>query len=279
MKIGPNLGILGQGNDKVGKLKEKAEDLSITAAALKKVIGDGFAQSGKGSVQKAGLYVKNTPVKLTRGGVAKSAGLGLLAAGIISLYGMPPLGVAATGGLFFFYALERLCPDKERMPENSQTLKPAPEKKVHPHLDSWVEALHSEKRMTRINALEVVLEYGDENKVEQIASVLNDPDHVVRGFAAFQMGKTDSRRAVPYLTEFLRTEHNREEKDWYNRREAVNALGSIGGKEAVKTLIGALEDESPEVREAAVSALKSNPDKNALAALAKYKIKQKLGKA
>lgn len=95
----------------------------------------------------------------------------------------------------------------------------------------------------------------------------------VRHRASRVLGEIGDKRAIGPLMEFLRTPYRYEGTPGYSdggggRTAAINALQKLAGKEAVPTLIEALEHPSWEVRKAAAETLGNLGDERAIDPLA-----------
>jgi HEAT repeat protein len=85
---------------------------------------------------------------------------------------------------------------------------------------------------------------------------LQDPDGLVRQIAARGLGEMEDGTAVEALGRHLVND-----EDWHVRQTAAQALLSIGGPEAVASLVRGLDDPVKEVRLAAVKGVaKLDPD-------------------
>jgi HEAT repeat protein len=87
----------------------------------------------------------------------------------------------------------------------------------------------------------------------------NDPE--ARLLAVQRLADADSARAFDSLAEAIRDE------DMRVARAAVTAIGKISGEKPTNVLINALADHHPELRQAAVDALRNKPTEHVIAAL------------
>ena len=96
---------------------------------------------------------------------------------------------------------------------------------------------------------------GDRAVLPALLAALRDPNRDVRWVAIEALGELGDRRAVGALVQYL-TARRKEAYRW-GRRLVANALGAIGGPEAVDALTPMLEDPDPFVRrDAALSLLR-----------------------
>jgi HEAT repeat protein len=92
--------------------------------------------------------------------------------------------------------------------------------------------------------------------VGMVITLLDDPDYRIRSTAIGILGSIgpQAKEAIPLLISRLRDKQ-------YTGSEAGEALGRIGGKDVVPTIIRLLEDSDPNVRyHAAISLGKIGPD-------------------
>ncbi len=104
----------------------------------------------------------------------------------------------------------------------------------------------------------------DPKAVEPLLAALRDPKRDVRWAAIEALGELGDRRAVPPLIQYLR----RKEAYRWGKRLVANALGAIGGGEAVEALTGLLADADPFVRRVAALAILRRGDATLLGRLA-----------
>ncbi|MGZ4846423.1 MAG: HEAT repeat domain-containing protein [Halobacteriota archaeon] len=91
--------------------------------------------------------------------------------------------------------------------------------------------------------------------INDITSMLNDPEPNVRRATAEALGFIGESAATSYLVRALKDEQ------WYVRREVTQALGRIGDVAAIPYLIRAFQvEEDPDIREAALTALQPFDD-------------------
>ena len=96
---------------------------------------------------------------------------------------------------------------------------------------------------------------GDRAALPALLAALKDPNRDVRWVAIEALGDLGDRRAVQALVQYL-TARRKEAYRW-GRRLVANALGAIGGPEAIDALTSMLEDPDPFVRrDAALSLLR-----------------------
>ncbi|MEM7245859.1 MAG: PilT/PilU family type 4a pilus ATPase [Acidobacteriota bacterium] len=136
----------------------------------------------------------------------------------------------------------------------------------------------------RDRALESLREFGDE-VIEPVVALLADPDRDVRGAALGLLSNFEDPRIAPAVTRLLADEDwwlainaadllgrlgqpaagsvpalvqalSRDELRW----AAVEALGRIGGEDALKALSGLTEDSRPEIRIEAMTGLAASKD-------------------
>ncbi len=89
----------------------------------------------------------------------------------------------------------------------------------------------------------------DPRAVEPLLKTLQDDSQPVRTAAIQSLGKMADRRAVTPLLILLPVEKSVE-----IRRDIITALGAIGDNRAIKPVLKALEDDNPQIRNAAVEA-------------------------
>ena len=169
-------------------------------------------------------------------------------------------------------------------------------------MKDFVEALRSNDVNTRRDAAARIKQSGDPNYVPSLIKSLldNTEDEWVSIDVAEALGEIGDKRAIPALLDALKSEErlNTWRGEWEKLDEitdkelryqkyvflwetlvaeisdlrvaAANALGKIGGEEAVTGLIETLGDKyDSQLREASMNALKRIGTPNALAALAK----------
>ena len=121
--------------------------------------------------------------------------------------------------------------------------------------DYFVKLLTHDDYVVRTRATCILVDFGGEDKVKHIASVLkNDSNELVRHEAAFSLGQMGYSSCVPHLEDATLNDPS-----MFVRHEAAIALGVVGNKEAKNALTKALDDPEEPVVESAVVAL-SNID-------------------
>ena len=121
--------------------------------------------------------------------------------------------------------------------------------------DYFVKLLTHDDYVVRTRATCILVDFGGEDKVKHIASVLkNDSNELVRHEAAFSLGQMGYSSCVPHLEDATLNDPS-----MFVRHEAAIALGVVGNKEAKNALTKALDDSEEPVVESAVVAL-SNID-------------------
>jgi len=125
------------------------------------------------------------------------------------------------------------------------------EKYEKKNIEFFVELLNHDDYVVRTRATCILVEFGGEDKIVHIASVLkNDPNELVRHEAAFSLGQMGYSSAIVPLEDAAKNDPS-----MFVRHEAVIALGVIGSPNATETLEKALDDPDGPVRESAVIAL------------------------
>ncbi|MBI3637023.1 MAG: HEAT repeat domain-containing protein [Candidatus Rokubacteria bacterium] len=115
----------------------------------------------------------------------------------------------------------------------------------------------------RMAALVELGQAGDRAALPTLLAALKDPNRDVRWVAIEALGELGDRRAVPALVQYLAA-HRKEAYRW-GKRLVANALGAIGGSEAVEALTPMLDDPDPFVRRDAALALLRQRDPALLA--------------
>mgnify|MGYP000867444661 CR=1 FL=1 len=92
----------------------------------------------------------------------------------------------------------------------------------------------------RMQALVLCEHFEDPRLVGPVVKLLDDPDWWLRITACETLSKLKDERVVPHLVKAL------DDKD--TRWAAIDALGHIGGEQALRSLVGLLRDERQEVR-------------------------------
>lgn len=121
--------------------------------------------------------------------------------------------------------------------------------------DLLVGLLGDEQPAIRAAATQALGDLGDVGTVPQIMQMLADPAVIVRAGAAEALGKMGDSRAVSPLADALHARDNyyRGSSLWV-RSHFVAALGEIGSRDAVPTLLRALDDADTLVQVASVKA-------------------------
>lgn len=104
---------------------------------------------------------------------------------------------------------------------------------------------------TRMAAVADLGRSRDPKALAALLGALGDPNRDVRWVAIEALGELGDRRAVPPLVQYLR----RKEAYAWGTRLVANALGAIGGREAVDALSTMLADPDPFVRRIAALSL------------------------
>lgn len=95
--------------------------------------------------------------------------------------------------------------------------------------------------------------------VDAISTCLDHADSDVRGEAVKTLGSLGNRSVVPHFTALVSdTGRDKWERVW-----AVTALGNLGDPQAVDSLIAALSDERPKIRQTAIDSLVQLGDRRA----------------
>ncbi len=114
-------------------------------------------------------------------------------------------------------------------------------------------ALKDSNHDVRETAAKVLGKIGSDKAVESLILALKDSNHDVRWIAAVALGRVNITNKVNIVTfallEVLETD------DFYQCQKAVEILGKIGGKMAVRGLIPLLQDNDFLVRQSAAKAL------------------------
>jgi HEAT repeat protein len=108
----------------------------------------------------------------------------------------------------------------------------------------------------RAAAAAAAADTGRADLAEPVAALLEDPATLVRTASADALGTFRQPRTVPYLERALGDPTNtyRGQSLWV-RRHLVAALGAIGDRSALPTLVRCLDDGDPQVAQAALRAL------------------------
>ncbi len=92
----------------------------------------------------------------------------------------------------------------------------------------------------RMQALVLCEHFEDPRLIGPVVKLLDDPDWWLRITACETLSKLKDERVVPHLVKAL--------EDKETRWAAIDALGHVGGEQALRSLVGLLQDERPEVR-------------------------------
>jgi HEAT repeat protein len=132
------------------------------------------------------------------------------------------------------------------------------DKRAVPPLIEWLK-----DKSLDYQAAIILGQLGDARAVPALKELLANGDEWQRLWSAYGLAKIGDPAGVPALMVFL-TDKN---PQWTNRRHAIRALEEVGDKRAVQALISALQDPSPDIRNAAADALGSIGDPSAIGAL------------
>ena len=100
-------------------------------------------------------------------------------------------------------------------------------------IDPLIEALQDESEEVRINVLRALGMFEDERAIEPLLGMLKSEDSTIRSLAVRGL-KIDNEKVVASLIDLVRNDPD-------VRTMAIESLGEIGTKEAVKTLLEILE--------------------------------------
>jgi HEAT repeat protein len=122
--------------------------------------------------------------------------------------------------------------------------------------DVLLSLLQDEQPAIRAAATQALGDLGDRSTTPQLIEKLKDPAVIVRAGAAESLGKIADASAVSPLADALQARDNyyRGSSLWV-RSHFVAALGEIGSRDAVPTLLRALDDTDAGVQQAAVVAM------------------------
>lgn len=122
--------------------------------------------------------------------------------------------------------------------------------------EALLKLLEDDMPAMRVAAAGALGDLGDGLACKPLAARISDPALLVRGGAADAVGVLGCENAVEALSEavFSRDNYHRGSSLWV-RRHFVEALGQIGDKAALPTLLRALDDADPEVAGAAIGAM------------------------
>ncbi len=127
-----------------------------------------------------------------------------------------------------------------------------------PAVEALVRLLGDEVSGMRAAAAAALADARQKEHAEKVAGLLEDPAVIVRGAAADALAQLQEPRTVPYLERALDDPSNfyRGESLWV-RRHYVVALGSIGDKASLPSLIRCLHDADSDVVDATLAALEA----------------------
>ncbi|MCX5965400.1 MAG: HEAT repeat domain-containing protein [Cyanobacteria bacterium] len=129
-------------------------------------------------------------------------------------------------------------------------------KKAIPHLLNLANHPNSDVRHWAAHGL---LIFGDHSATKELLKLLKDPSSDVRRSVFFALGRIQDEHAIPVLIESM--------NDGKLRGLASMALGQIGGKKAVSSLLGLLENPNKDIRWYAIDALDYIGDKSSMQGL------------
>jgi twitching motility protein PilT len=104
----------------------------------------------------------------------------------------------------------------------------------------------------RMQALVLCEHFEDPRLIGPVVKLLDDQDWWLRITACETLSKLKDERVVPHLVKAL--------DDKETRWAAIDALGHIGGEQALRSLVGLLQDERPEVRMEVLQACSRSKD-------------------
>jgi HEAT repeat protein len=107
----------------------------------------------------------------------------------------------------------------------------------------------SARALLRLDAADVLIQMGQQG-LRLLVQELKDSDESIRRLAIVALERTENPGVIRPLTNVLLND-----SDWEARREAIQALARIDGGRAAESLVEALGDEVPQVRQAAIEAL------------------------
>jgi HEAT repeat protein len=114
-------------------------------------------------------------------------------------------------------------------------------------------------RRAAVRALSIV---GGPGSIMQLRALLNDSDHGVRLEALASLGTMKARSAIEDIERAAKDESRSD-----LRAAALRALGAVGGRDAITTLVDALRSSSVAVRVAAIQGLEATADEEAISPL------------
>jgi HEAT repeat protein len=126
-------------------------------------------------------------------------------------------------------------------------------------LDGYIRALTSQNAEGRYDVVSIVGKLGDERAVPPLIQCLNDKETRVRWNAAYELANFNDMRAIKPLMKCLERDVKANV-----RKAAAWALGKLGDKNAVNSLIKSLDDKHWEVRSNAYEALARIGDARAI---------------
>ncbi len=124
--------------------------------------------------------------------------------------------------------------------------------------DALLLRMKDDQPAIRVAAASALGDLGDRMAVPALITALDDESQLVRAAAAGALGALGDARAVTPLAEVLRDRagYIRGSSLWV-RKHYVDALGRIGDRSALPTLLTALDDSDPAVAESALRAMES----------------------
>jgi len=143
------------------------------------------------------------------------------------------------------YLTTNLRSPNKRIRENSREVLRDMGETAHASL---VRALGHESSYVRAVSLLILAETGNEKQVEPVLVLLNDTDEIVRGNAAYTLGKIGSKEVIPHLIGAF------QDKSEKVSRRAASALANVG-RDAVPQLLEAAASDAPRTRWCAAIAL------------------------
>lgn len=125
---------------------------------------------------------------------------------------------------------------------------------------AFLESENPELRREGIRSLRRLARFDPVSR-EALRQMLNDPDPSVRREAIDAVGDLGDKEAIPTLTQLLG------DSDAESRREAIQNLGKLGAKDAGPAIVGLLSDPSERVRREAADVLGRLGTRDATSAL------------
>jgi len=154
------------------------------------------------------------------------------------------------------------------------------------------EMLHDSNKGVRLAALEGLAQMDASLDVDQLCSLLKDPDLRIQGKAIDTLVRLNHPRTVYYLLDPLQddSEYARraavevlneigderaikdlllaiKDKDWWVRSRAADALGEIGGERVVNSVIKLIKDPDEYIRRTAIEVINATKDPRTFASL------------